>query len=67
MAKLEFLYIYRGVISGLPLVCLIGDPKMEGKGCVKTWTDILAEILIPGSPQVKLRKENLRESEGGIS
>ena len=46
---------------------MIGDQKTEGKYCVKTWTAILAEVLIPGSPQVNLGQKDLRESEGGRS
>ena len=53
-AELECVYTKRGVLSGPPLVYLIGDQKMEGKYWVKTWTSILAEIFYPGLSQVNL-------------
>ena len=67
MVELECLYTNRGVLSGPPLTYLIGDQKTEGKCSLKTWTAVLAEIYQPGSPQVNLWQEDLRESEGGRS
>ena len=66
MSDLECHYTNRGVLSGPPLVYLIGDKKTEGKYWVKTWTAVLADICHPGSPKVKLGQENYRENEGWI-
>ena len=63
MTDMEFLYSKRSVLSGPPLVYLIGDQKREGKFWVETWTDILAEIFPPGSAQVNLELEDSRECE----
>ena len=67
MAELECLYTNRAFPSGLPLAYLIGDQKMEGKFCLRTWTAILAEVIHPTSPKVNLGQEYSRESEGGGS
>ena len=56
-----------GVLYWQQHVYLIGDPKTEGKYCMKTWTAIVAEKFQPGSPQVKLLQEVSRENEVGIS
>ena len=64
-AKLECLYAYGGVISGPPLVYLLGDQKMEGECWVRTWTNILAEIFHQGKTHVNLGQDDFRESEGG--
>ena len=60
MARLEYLYTNRGVLSGLLLVYLLAVHKMEGKFWVKTWTAILDLIFHLGSLQVKLGQEDLR-------
>jgi len=57
------MYTNSGVLSGPPILYLIGDQKMLGKYWVKTWTAILAEIFYPGSVHGNLEqedKENLK-------
>ena len=63
MAKMEFLYMTRSVLSGPPLVHWIGNQKTDGKYWVKPWTAILVEVFHPGSPHLFLRQEDLRENE----
>ena len=47
MPVLEYLYSYRAILYGSPLVFWMLDREMEGK-CVKFWTDLLVEIIHPG-------------------
>lgn len=51
----------RGVVSGPPLVYLRGNQMAEGEYSLRTWTDILVELL----PQVNVAQEDLRENEEG--
>ena len=64
MAKFECLYTNRGVLSGPPVLYMIGDQKMEGKYLVKTWSTILVEIFHPESPQINLGQGDLRGKWG---
>jgi len=62
------MFLYQtGVLTGPPLVYLIGNRQVEGKVFVKVWTAPLVEIFHPGLPQVILWQENSREIEGGRS
>jgi len=51
IAEMECLYMIWGFHSGPLLVFCIGNKKTAGKYWFKPWTDILVEILHPGSPR----------------
>lgn len=53
----------RGALSGTATVFWMGDNQTEVKCWVKTWTDLLAEIIFQGSTEEIFWQYNSRERE----
>jgi len=57
--------LYEQRSSFLTTACTFDREREDRWKMIKSLTDILAEVLYPGSPQVNLGQEDLSESEGG--